>query len=177
MKRLAVAVFGLMAASVAVGGDWRKIDEHTDRIFYVEREGIKKSEYNGKPIVGTWIKLEIKTNEKEKTRQGKYVRSESIFLWYNCADKTVSESGQFVQHDINGNVLGNIALQDFHKQFNDILPNSTEEKAYDVVCINSFMRDYAALGEKPTPYEVKKLADEYPQQMQDFIKYLKGELR
>ena len=66
MKRLAVAVFSLLLASVAVGANWTDdLKNIKGDIFNIDLDSIKTANYQYNPIVGQGNRT-IKTQKNDK---------------------------------------------------------------------------------------------------------------
>lgn len=165
MKRLAVAVSGLMMASVAVGADWGpEIESVKGDLTYVDFTSIKNSIVNGQQVVGSWTKT------KNKIKNSKDIKKEiaefKAFSWYNCKEKTKTKATSVVLYSSNQSIIesNNYMVDGFYP----IVPDSIDEGVFNTTCSLGMWKEYYEIptdsnGLKDS-YQLKSLANRYPYQ-------------
>lgn len=129
MKKLAVAMMGLILCGQAVGADWVSVDDDIE----IDMESIQKRYVYNKPYVGVWTRA---TNNGRPIAQN--------LRWYQCKDNTMSSlpsssmvfdrRGQIKPNETQQRQLGNL-------QFVDIPPDTIPEFVYDIACSTSLMQE------------------------------------
>lgn len=165
MKRLAVAVFGLMMASVAVGADWGpEIESIKGDKTYVDWDSIKTTTLNGEQVVGSWTKTKnkIKKSKEMKNQVAEY----KSFNWFNCREKTKTKSTSLVLYSSNQSIIesSNFGVDGFFP----IVPDSVDEGVFNTVCSMAMWKEYYQIptdanGIKDS-YQMQSLARRYPYQ-------------
>ena len=167
MKRLAVAVSGLMMASVAVSAVWDDdVTNVNGDVFNVDLDSIKNSSYKFNSIVGFWTKAKYAKNHKPLVINGKNVRSSKFFEWVNCKDKTISNQTQNIYYDVNEVI---IKTQSSPIQgFSEIIPESTAEIYFNTACSIAMWKEYFTIPSdsngKKNQYQLDSLIKRYPYQ-------------
>ena len=167
MKRLAVAVFGLMMASVVVSANWTDdLKNIKGDIFNIDLDSIKTSNYQFNPIVGFWIKAKYPKNSKALIVDGRYYRSSKAYKWVDCKNKTESNPTQSIYYDIAGDIIK--SKSNSLQKFDEIVPESISENHFNTVCSLAMWKEYYQIptdanGIKDS-YQMQSLARRYPYQ-------------
>lgn len=167
MKRLTVAVFGLMVASVAVGANWTDdLKNIKGDIFNIDLDSIKTANYQYNPIVGFWVKAKYPKNSKNLMVDGKYYRSSKAYKWVDCKNKTESNPTQSIYYDISGDILK--SRSNSIQKFEEIVPESISENHFNTVCSLAMWKEYFTIPSdsdgKKNQYQLDSLIKRYPYQ-------------
>lgn len=142
MKRLAVAVFGLMMASVTVGAGWGpEIESVKGDLTYVDFTSIKNSIVNGQQVAGSWIKTKKKLKNSKDLK--KEIAEYKAFSWYNCKEKTKTKAISLVLYSSNQSIIesSNYMVDGFYP----IVPDSVDEAVFNTTCSLAMWKEYEAI--------------------------------
>ena len=165
MKRLAVAVFGSMMASIAIGADWGPgIKSVEGDITYVDFDSIKNSTLNGEQVVGSWTKTKNKLKNSKDVK--KEIAEYKAFSWYNCKEKTKTKATSVVLYSSNQSIIesNNYRVDGFYP----IVPDSIDEGVFNITCSLAMWNEYFKIATDSNglkdSYQLKSLANRYPYQ-------------
>lgn len=133
MKRLTVAVFGLMVASVAVGAEWVEVQRDNTKRTFIETTKIKilKTDVNNRLISG-WVRNEFFDNKND-------IESLNRQYLIEC-NKDLYKLNTYIAYDKSGHLLQNITDMASLKEngsYRPIVPGSEGELWFSELCKRS----------------------------------------